>query len=129
MRSTGEVDVAVEGINNSLQYHWNTGGGWYGEQVGSDFNAFSAPSMAVSSSGTASVAVQGNDNTLQYYSNPAGGSWSAPTSVALMQTTYGPPALSVRATGEVDIATPPSSGATPNYYSNSGGGWMYTAVP
>ena len=121
VRSTGEVDLAAQGANNTLWYYWNTGSGWHSEEVAVAGTTYSAPSLAVSATGVASIAVQGANNSLQYYSAPAGDPFTL-VQRAGSGTTYSKPAVFVRTTGEVDIAFEGSNN-TLQYQWNTGSGW------
>jgi hypothetical protein len=79
-----EVDVVVQGPNNSLRYYWATPPDyhqWQETTIAGNGTTFSSPAIAVESNGRAHVVVQGPNNSLQYYSATPGSPWPEYTSL------------------------------------------------
>ncbi len=137
VRSTGEADVVVMGLNNSLMYFWATPGSqWNSTSIAGPNTTYSAPAIAVRSTGEADVVVMGPNNSLMYYWATPGSQWYS-TTIAGPNTTLSAPAIAVRSTGEADVAAAGMNGwlmyyhATPTsiWYTDTIANWAATLFP
>jgi hypothetical protein len=129
VRSSGEIDVAVMGPDNSLSYYLLLPGSstWLSTQVAGPLSTYSAPAMVVRSTGEADIAVQGPDNSLSYYVAWPGTAWFSGT-IAGPLSTYSAPAMSVRSSGEADVVTQGPSGSILYYTAVPSGPWGATQL-
>ncbi len=133
-RPSGEIDIAVIGPNNSMDFYYNPAGtrNWGKVAVAVGGYAFSSPAMIQRPTGETDIAVQGPNNELDFYMNTPGSPYWGKLMVAGPGSAYGKPAIIQRPSGETDIAVEGPNHSL-NYYFNAQGspnwGKVAVAVP
>ncbi|MBJ7594655.1 MAG: C39 family peptidase [Candidatus Dormibacteraeota bacterium] len=102
--TTGSINIAVRGPDNSLRLYWSSDGGWYGpvglEGPGA---AFSGPAVVAEGNGNFDVAVEGPSNTLDLYWYISD-RWYGPGQVGPPGSTYSTPSMTIDPNGHITIA-------------------------
>lgn len=123
VRPNGEVDIAVQGPNNSLDYYWATpGNAWNVIQIAGSGTTYSAPQLIVRANGEADIVAEGSNNSLMYYHATPGSAWSS-NKVAGNGTTFAAPSMFVRANGEADIVADGANNSLMYYHATPGSAW------
>jgi len=123
----GELDVAVQGPENSLWYFYpNGGGGWNSAVVAGPDTTYSAPTMQVRTGNPANevdIVAQGPNNSLYYYYAAPGAPFTT-VPVLTNGTTFGAPGFFMQPTGEADIVVRGPTNNLTLYYATPPGGLM-----
>ena len=128
VRPNGEVDVVVQGPNNSLDYYWATpGSAWSVTQVAGSRTTYSAPQLFVRANGEADIVAEGANNSLMYYFATPGSAWKS-SQIAGTGTTFSVPSVFVRADGEADVVAEGAKNSLMYYWASPGSTWSVTQV-
>jgi len=123
VQANGQVDIAVQGPNNSLDYYWATpGSAWNVIQVAGSGTTYSAPQLFVRASGEADIVALGPNSSLMYYHGAAGSAWHG-NQIAGSETTFSAPSIFVRANGEADVVAEGPNSSLMYYYATPGSAW------
>ncbi len=118
--TNSSVNVASRGPNNSLMFHWEVGGTWYGPLgLGGANTTYSAPSILAESDGNFDIAVEGPGHTLYTYWD-ASGTWYGPLQVGAAGSTFSTPTSVVDYQGHLLVAAQGPSDSLDVYWNVSG---------
>ncbi len=125
VRPTGEADVVAPGECGSVNYLWATPGSSWGDvDIAEAYGA--SPAIAVRSDGEADIALQANNELMYFWATP-GSAWHSAT-IAGAGSTFSPPAMVVRPTGEADIVAQGPNNSLRYYHATPGSSWRSSTI-
>lgn len=130
VRSSGEVDIAVQASNNTLMYLWHlvTDATWW-TQVIPGAIAESAPAIVVRETNPrpeVNVVATGPYGSLTYYLATPGSQWVAHPLLGRFASNYAisTPTLAVRANGEANVVVRTAENTLVYFYATPGSPWQ-----
>jgi len=129
VRSTGEVDVVVQGPNGTLRYYWGSGCShpWSEYTLSPSVPIASAPAIAVRPTGEADITAINKNQQLVYFWAFPGGLWnSATVDTAAMATLR--PAIVVQSNQEADIFVTRTDNSLVYYSATPGNPWSKAQI-